>query len=1829
MPNRLNNLLWILLSLVWISRDGYASHMMGADLSYVCLGGNQYRIVLNVYRDCSGISVNASYTVTVSSASCGVTQTLTLSQVGAGTEVSPLCASQLPFSSCNGGTLPGVEQYVYDGTITLPQSCADWIISTTDINFCCRNSSITNLINPDFEDLHLRAELNNTGGICNNSPVFTTLPVPYICNGQLINYNHGTVDIDGDSLVYTLTNPLTINGAPIGYVGGYSPTNPMTTTSGFQFNGQTGQMTFTPSGIQVAVVAVLVREYRNGMLIGSVMRDIQVVVLNCTNNLPQASAPTNIIGGQWVNNRIEVCPGTNVNFQFTITDANPTDILSATDNVGISIPGATLTYSNGAGNSLIGNFSWTPSAADTGINVFVVTAEDNACPTIGINTFSYSIFVLRGTTAGPDQTYCSAAGALQLNAVGGSQFTWSPPQGLSCTNCPNPLASPTVTTTYIVQSNLSSQCKNRDTITVFVAPNFNFDAGPNATICMNALHQMSPMLDQSGAPYTFQWTPSAGLSATNIANPLASPTVTTTYRLRVTSAQGCTLVDSVTITVSGVAPSVSAFADPDTVCPGGATQLTVSAAPRTCGIAYSPCLNGNTPYTLGTGTSTTTDGTPYDGFWHDGRVQILYRASELTALGMSAGTINSIAWNVANKGSTIPYNGFTIKMGCTSLNSLSGGFLSGLTTVLGPITYSTVLGWNVHTLATGYEWDGVSNLIVEICYDNTAYTLADAVQQTPTSYNSVLYRNVDNAVGCNLTNPTATTTRPNTRFGLCVQTLQGSTITWTSTPAAIIQSPNSETTQATVSATTTFVVNVSRSGCVGQAFATVVTDNSLSISAGPDTALCNPTSIQLYAQAIGTPGPIQLSCGANGRPCNAATANIYTIGNNSGVTSTTTPFRGQEQEARIQILLRSNELTAAGFSAGIISSIAFNVTSKNSTVAFNQFTVRIGCTNLTSLSGTFVTGLTQVFNPKPVTTVSGWNTLNFDNTFDWSGLSNLIIEVCFTNTGNNNNDIISYTQTGYNSVVYDAGSFLFQGGCNLNVAPVTSTFRPDIRIGACPPPPGQFVYTWTPATGLSNPNIQNPVANPTVTTNYVVSVTDGSCVATDTVTIRYYSGFLSNLAGNNVGCNGSNDGNLISVPSGGVAPYTFQWSTGRSHTGTSDTLFNLSAGNYSLTLTDANGCTQTDSYMLTVPPPLAVTTAAVDVSCFGYNNGSINTITTGGTAPYSYQWSSGHTTAQLINIGSGSYSLTVTDASGCTISPLPVFIHEPVGISYEVTFTPVSCYQGNDGSATVVITGGGAPPFLFTWYNGFQQANTLISTITGLPAGYVVFHITDQNNCIQTDSVLITSRDSFQITAITLQNARCFNTTDGITLAHVNGDTINYQFNWITPPAVNTALAYARPPGINIVAVTDTAGCTQYAPAIVLSPPPIVLRSFTTDAKCHRACDGSALTVIEAGGTPPFYFQWSNGNTTATPGGLCAGTYLVTVTDNNNCSAYDTISIFQPDSITVNVTINDVLCHGDSNGIITAQAEGGVMPYQYAWTDDRGVLVGDGSNNLTNVAAGRYHLQITDSMGCIAIFHDLEVHSPSLLEVVVQTIPETCPGANDGSVIIQATGGTVPYRYATGQQTGINPVFNGLSPGNYLAMVMDVNNCQATTPYLIQEADSFRILLDPDKIKIAIGEEVRLQPTVIGADTDYLTYHWEPSVGLSCTTCASPLSSPSLTTTYVVTVFDPQGCSTTAQVTVEVENHMVIYVPNAFTPNGDGVNDILRVFGISIKSVIFNVFNRWGEKVFSMETSDLQNGWDGTYRGKMLPPDVFVYYLDATFDDGQKKQLKGSVAILR
>jgi hypothetical protein len=387
--------------------------------------------------------------------------------------------------------------------------------------------------------------LNNNGGICNNSPIFTTRPVPFVCGNQLFNYNHGAVDIDGDSLVYTLVNPLDGPGVNIPHRGGFTPTNPLTTTGGFNFDRTSGQMTFTPSANQQAVVSVLVQEYRNGVLIGSTIRDMQLVVIgNCNNNPPTA---TGINGTNQYS--IDVCAGFPLCFDIFTNDANAGQTTTLTLNNGIN--GATFNTSGSPFQNA--RFCWTSTPNDIGQNNFSITVTDDACPYFASNNYTYTVNVIPNPNppinAGPDRDICGGE-CVQLAGSGPPQvvrYFWTPTTGLSNPKIANPTACPPITTTYTLNAVYSDSCIASDQVIVRVQPSPTVQVFPKtATVCAGSSIQLDGTASQ---PSTFAWSSGAvGVPVT------VTPTASTNYVLSATNTFGCVGTDTAFITYSPPPP---------------------------------------------------------------------------------------------------------------------------------------------------------------------------------------------------------------------------------------------------------------------------------------------------------------------------------------------------------------------------------------------------------------------------------------------------------------------------------------------------------------------------------------------------------------------------------------------------------------------------------------------------------------------------------------------------------------------------------------------------------------------------------------------------------------------------------------------------------------------------------------------------------------------------------------------------------------------------------------------------------------------------------------------------------------------------------------------------------------------------------------------------------------------------------------------------------------------------------------------------------------------------------------------------------------------------
>jgi hypothetical protein len=414
-------LIIVFIAMFQLPKSAVATHLAGCDLTYQCLGGNDYLITLSFYRDCSGIAVEPSYDLYFTS-SCG-TFTVNLPMLsGYPVEITPTCPTQI--TTCSGGLLYGVQLYVYQKQITLVP-CSDWQISFSG---SARNSS-NNLTGQ--QNWYIPALMNNLAAPCNTSPQFANLPVTVICQGQTFCYYNNAIDPDGDSLVYSLVTPFQGAGTPVSYQGGYSATNPLPSIPPVSIDTVTGQICMTPTSNFIATTAVRVEEWRsiNGVptLICYVTRDMQINIVSCTNYLPTLAGINPVATQYNVNDTtytMIACLGDTIDFDVYPYDQDTTQNLTLTNYNGI--PGSTFTVTNDSTPNAVGHFHWVPTP---GINsnipqCFLVNVKDDNCPYLGQQTFLYCINV-KGISVNLGNDTCVTV-PITLDAGNpGCQYLWN------------------------------------------------------------------------------------------------------------------------------------------------------------------------------------------------------------------------------------------------------------------------------------------------------------------------------------------------------------------------------------------------------------------------------------------------------------------------------------------------------------------------------------------------------------------------------------------------------------------------------------------------------------------------------------------------------------------------------------------------------------------------------------------------------------------------------------------------------------------------------------------------------------------------------------------------------------------------------------------------------------------------------------------------------------------------------------------------------------------------------------------------------------------------------------------------------------------------------------------------------------------------------------------------------------------------------------------------------------------------------------------------------------------------------------------------------------
>ncbi|HIO72715.1 MAG TPA: hypothetical protein EYN38_06370, partial [Flavobacteriales bacterium] len=497
-------------------------------------------------------------------------------------------------------------------------------------------------------------------------------------------------------------------------------------------------------------------------------------------------------------------------------------------------------------------------------------------------------------------------------------YQWAPNVGISSTNIANPNFYPTATQTYTLSvTPTGTDCETVKTITINVGPAFAWTSITPDSICKFGQAQIGVSPDPLLGPYTYLWTPALGLSDSSLANPFASPSVTTTYIVAMQSDSGCITFDSVTVNVSGQVPLVDISTSDNNVCPGDVVQLDADIFAITCGPAINGCSALNPPvlHSLGTGI-TTLFGTPFQGTSVNGRWQTIYKRSDLAAAGIGPGTITRFELNIGSKGSTAPFQGLTISLGCVidSCLSIPTGWLPTSTQVYGPSVYSTVIGWNSFAFSQPYDWDGQSNIVVEICWSNPSGSSPggqDELVAQSMSCISVIRSYSNLTPGCSLTPVFTYTMRPNANFFACPAPTENYTYTWT--PATGLSSDTIINPLATVNYDITYQLFVDDGDCEGADFIDLFVDSSY-YAVATDTFSCDGDSMQIGVQLFGDPPSTSLTCGANATLC-TDTPHAEVVGNGTlfldGFTYPA-PYGNWYWGARHQILYSAADLQAAG-----------------------------------------------------------------------------------------------------------------------------------------------------------------------------------------------------------------------------------------------------------------------------------------------------------------------------------------------------------------------------------------------------------------------------------------------------------------------------------------------------------------------------------------------------------------------------------------------------------------------------------------------------------------------------------------------------------------------------------------------------------------------------------------------------------------------------------------------------------------------------------------------------------------------------------------------------
>ena len=767
---------------------------------------------------------------------------------------------------------------------------------------------------------------------------------------------------------------------------------------------------------------------------------------------------------------------------------------------------------------------------------------------------------------------------------------------------------------------------------------------------------------------------------------------------------------------------------------------------------------------------------------------------------------------------------------------------------------------------------------------------------------------------------------------------------------------------------------------------------------------------------------------------------------------------------------------------------------------------------------------------------------------------------------------------------------------------------------------GNYTYKWRDNLGYPiGGNIDTLINVPGGT--YFIKVVDNTKndSAETYVVINEPSTLSLTLISQNLRCANDNSGFIDLRVTGGTLPYSFLWSNGK----TTEDLINISAGDYYVTVTDANNCIASSNKEITQPDPIVVS-FKIDkpIFCYGDNDGVITCNASGGYGQLSYFWSDpgNQTTPTATALAAGTYTCTVTDENNCKREGT-VQLNQPLEIRVLSTIYNPSCYGYTDGKIINDVAGG-TPPYYFNWSNG-----QTVKDLENIGAGDYAFTVTDYYNCKKVKNYSITEPDPIIISNVEKTEPICYGYNGNIKI-YVTGGNGSYTYSIDGGNNYQSNASFTTKAGSYEAIVKDLKGCLSEKIDVILSQPEKIKIEVinVTNPTCYGHNDG-IIEISASGGVGSYQYSIDGGNTYSLNNifnEITNNSYNIVVKDENNCISDDSVVVVdKPEKLVIKDLIKrDITCYGNNDGYLKIMASGGNGNIYYSLD---GGLTFSQENEYNSLQKGSYTALLKDENNCFSRDSVVDINEPQaiVIDSILKSEP-TCFGYSDGRIIINASGGTGVLQYSIdGGQTYLNNNIFYVSAGEFTIKVKDENNCQQFNNLVITQPS--QILIDTISKKnqddYSFGE---IEFSVQGGSSPLnfiLKYENRNDSLISRINKFTKLQAGN----YIAYVIDTNSCkSNYIEFKIDYVGARDIIIYDAFSPNGDGVNDVWNIGNIEYYpdcNVI--IYNSWGVKVFSSKGYKIP--WDGTYNGKYLPSGTYYYVIDLS----NGKKYTGTVNIVK